>query len=98
MSAVSTKSKAISEATAKAEKRTKRVAITSAATMISSLQSFVTLAQSLDTDALGTSSSLKELATNISATNTLTLSFTSVQISVATTAVTQISVIIIQET
>ena len=98
MEAVSNKSSAIASDTAKADKRTKRVAITSAATMISSLQSFVTLAQSLDTDALGTSSSLKEYATNISATNTLTLSFTSVQISAATTVVTQISVIIIQET
>ena len=98
MEAVSNKATSISNATAKAEGRSKRVAITSAATMISSMTSFVTLAQSLDTDALGTDSTLKEYATNISATNTLTLSFTSVQISSATTVVTQISVIVIQET
>ena len=98
MEAVSNKSSAIAKATAKADKRTKRVAITSAATMISSLQAFVTLAQSLDTDALGTSSLLKEYATNISATNTLTLSFTTTQISTASTVVIQITVIVKQET
>ena len=97
METVSNKASAISNATAKAEKRTKRNAITSALTMITTMQSFVTLAQSLDTDALGTDSTLKKYATDISDTNTLSLSFTSVQISSATTVVTQITIIIVQE-
>ena len=98
MKNVNNKASAISNATAKAEKRTKRNAITSAVTMITTMQSFVTLAQSLDTDALGTDSTLKKYATDISDTNTLSLSFTSVQISSATTVVTQINIIIVQET
>ena len=98
METVSKKASAISNATVKTEKRPKRNAITSAVTMITTMQSFVTLAQSLDTDALGTDSTLKKYATDISDTNTLSLSFTSVQISSATTVVTQITTIIVQET
>ena len=98
MEKVSNKATAISKATAKADKRIKRNAITSATTMIVTMQSFVTRAQSLDTDALGTDSTMKKYATDISDTNTLSLSFTSVQISSATAVVTQITTIVVQET
>ena len=98
METVSKKASAISNATVKAEKITKRNAITSAVTMITTMQSFVTRAQSLNTDALGTDSTLITYATDISYTNTLSLSFTSVQISSATTFVMQITKIIDQET
>ena len=97
LEAVSSKASSISQAEAKAESRSKRFAITSADTMISALQAFITQAQSLDTDEIGTDSTMREYATNISATNTLSLSFTSVQISAASTIVTQITVIVVQE-
>ena len=88
--------KLISSAEAKAEERKTRVAITSPDTMISTLQAFITRAQSLDTDTMGTDSTLKEHATSISATNTQTLSFTSLHISTAAAVVTQITVIIVK--
>ena len=96
METVSNKATAISNATAKDEKRGKRNAITSATTMIVTMQSFVTRAQSLDTDALGTDSTMKKYATDISDTNTLSLSFTSAQISSATTVISQIATIVVQ--
>ena len=88
--------KLISSAEAKAEERKTRVAITSPDTMISTLQAFITRAQSLDTDTMGTDSTLKEHATSISATNTQTLSFTSLHISTAAAVVTQITIIIVK--
>ena len=88
--------KLIASAEANAEDRKTRVAITSPDTMISTLQAFLTRAQSLDTDTMGTDSTLKEHATSISATNTQTLSFTSIHISTAAAVVTQITVILVK--
>ena len=98
MEAVKSKASSISNATAKETRsRKKRVAITSAVTMISTMQTLMTKTQSLDVDLIGTDSTIKDQATSIAATNTLTLSFTSVQIDAASTVVTQITVIIVQE-
>ena len=77
--------------------REKRAAITSAVTMISTMQTLLTKAQSLDVDLIGTDSTIKDQASSIASTNTLSLSFTSVQISAASTVVTQIQIIIVKE-
>ena len=99
LEAVKSKASSINAtATAKETRsRKKRVAITSAVTMISTMQTLMTKTQSLDVDLIGTDSTIKDQATSIAATNTLTLSFTSVQISAASTVVTQIQIIIVKE-
>ena len=98
LEAVKSKASSISNATAKETRsRKKRVAITSAVTMISTMQTLMTKTQSLDVDLIGTDSTIKDQAISIAATNTLTLSFTSVQIIAASTVVTQITAIIVQE-
>ena len=90
LNTVSSKSTSISKQTASK----KRTAYTSASNLIAAILALVSRIQSLDTDEIGTDSTFKAYAINISQTNVLSFTYTSSQISSASTAVTSITTVL----
>ena len=74
----------------------KRSVFTSNAALFAGLQSFLTKVQSLDVDSIGTDSTVKSLTTDITTTNVYTFTYTSVQISSASSFSTSITTIIVK--
>ena len=74
----------------------KRSVFTSATGLFSGLQSFVSKIQSLDVDSIGTDSTVKSLTTDITTTNVYIFTYTSVQISSASSLSSSISTIIVK--
>ena len=74
----------------------KRSNFESATALFSGLQSFLTKIQSLDIDSIGTDSTVKNLTTDITTTNVYIFTYTSVQISSASSFSSSISTIIVQ--
>ena len=74
----------------------KRSNFESATALFSGLESFLTKIQSLDVDSIGTDSTVKNLTTDITTTNVYIFTYTSVQISSASSLSTSISTIIVQ--
>ena len=74
----------------------KRSVYTNTTALFSGLQSFVTLIQSLDIDSIESDSTVISLTTDILTTNVYLFTYTSVQISIASSFSTSISTVIVQ--
>ena len=75
----------------------KRTTYNSATELITAISTFITVITSTDIDDLGTSSTVKTIATNVQETNVYVFTYTSVQISIAQSAATTISSVLVQE-
>lgn len=93
LNAVKAKASTISNSTSTAS-RSRRAALNSTTELISAITSFVTKCQSVDVDDIGTDTSITSLKSQITKTNVLTFSYTSTQISTATSSVTSLTIII----
>ena len=93
LNAVKSKASTIANTTSTAS-RSRRAALNSSTELISSITSFVTKCQSVDVDDIGTDTSITSLKSQITKTNVLVFSFTSTQISTATSSVTSLTIII----
>ena len=93
LNAVKSKASTIANTTSTTS-RSRRAALNSSTELISAISSFVTKCQSVDVDDIGTDTSITSLKSQITKTNVLVFSFTSTQISTATSSVTSLTIII----
>ena len=75
----------------------KRTTYNSATELITSISTFITVITSLDVDDLGTSTTVQAITINVQETNVYVFTYTSVQISIAQSAVTVITTVLVQE-
>ena len=95
LNAVKSKASNIASSNASSTK-VKRAALSTVTELITALTTFVTKVQSLDVDSIGDDSTVISLKSSITKTNVLSFSFTSTQISTASSVVSSISVIIVK--
>ena len=95
LNAVKSKASTISGSKASSFKsRKRRAALNSSTEVITSITSFVARCQAVDVDDIGTDETIFNLKTNITKTNVLSFTYTSTQISTASSSITSLITII----